>query len=124
MRETVEELLPGPEARILERADHEFLPLLSGCRKPVNEEGLRDRPQHAVTGIERFIRVLEDHLQIATEFEQLTRLEGREIDAEEQDPTLGRSHESGDEPALLRLSATALPDELEDLAPLHAARDC
>src|SRR5437899_12573331 len=97
MRETVEELLPGPEARILERADHEFLPLLSGCRKPVNEEGLRDRAQHAVTGIERFIRVLEDHLQIASKFEQLTRLEGREIAAEGQDPTTGLGTVAGDE---------------------------
>src|SRR5207245_2191071 len=79
MGERAEGLVPGPEARILGRGDHEFLPLLSRCRKPVNEEGLRDRAQHAVTGIERFIGVLEDHLQIATEFEQLTRLEGRGI---------------------------------------------
>ncbi len=123
MGETVEELLPGPEARILERADHEFLPLLSRCRKPVNEEGFRDRAQHAVTRVQGFIRVLEDHLQIPPEFEQLTRLEGREIDAAEQDPTLGRGLESGDEPTCCRLSATALPDEPQDLASLEAEVD-
>ena len=76
-----------------------------------------------MTRVERFVRVLEDHLQIAPESEQLTRLEGCEVDASEQDPTLGRSLESCDEAARRCLPATALPDQPEDLTSLQAEID-
>src|SRR5207245_4815289 len=91
--------------------------------QPMELDDHRTRAKHATTVTERFIRVVQHHLQIATEFDHPTRLEGREIDAAEQYPTLGRGLESGDEPARRRLSATALPDEPQDLAPLEAEVD-
>src|SRR6058998_3789044 len=64
------------EFRVLERLRDQILPILEGIRHAVNRQRLRDRIHHGEARVERFVRILEDHLHAATEVLQRSSLQG------------------------------------------------
>jgi hypothetical protein len=86
-------------------------------------ERRRDDGADGVPGVQRAVRVLEDHLDVAAQRSHAGGLEVRDVRAVELDLAAGRLQQAGDEPAHGRLAAAGLPDDAEGLAPPHLEVD-
>jgi hypothetical protein len=121
--EPLEEILAGPKARIFERLDHEFGPLLRGRTDPVDRERLGDRVEDSVPRIQGLVRILENHLEVPSESEEIAALKAGDILSLEIDVAFGRVLEPCDEPARRRLAAPGFTDEPEDFALVQVEAD-
>src|SRR6059036_2756776 len=119
----VHEVRRRRELGMLERLGDQILPILEGIRHAVNRQRLRDRIHHGETRVERFVRILEDHLHAATEVLQRPSLQRGDVVAVEQELAFRGLFEFHEEAARGRLPAARLSDDPEDLAPLDREVD-
>ncbi len=64
VRIAVKDILGGNEPGVLDGLRHNLQPLLDGLTDAVYDQGLRDGLEYGESGIQRFVRVLEDHLHV------------------------------------------------------------
>ena len=88
----------------------------------VNGQWLRDDLPHRHARIQRAVRVLENHLDLAADRAQLRLVEGREVTALEDDAAVGRPLELEDAAPRRRLPAPRLADQAERLAAVERER--
>ena len=105
----------GPEAHQVEKLEHPVEDLLR-CHLGVDPHRLADDAAYGVTGIQRRVRVLEDHLHTRSELAQLLLAEGRELDVAQPDLAGRRAMELQHSPPGRGLAAPALADQPERLA--------
>src|SRR5947209_20014789 len=75
-----------------------------------------DGPEHRVPWIQGLIRILENHLKVPAEAEEIASPPVRDILSLEVNVALGRIFEPGDETPRGRLATTGFADEPEDSA--------
>jgi len=105
------------EFRVLERLRDQILPIRQGIRHAVNRQRLRDRIHHGEPRVERFVRILEDHLDASTEVLRGPPFRAAMSFAVEQELAFpwALRVSRGDGPS--SSSASRLSDNPEDLAP-------
>src|SRR6059036_3354593 len=123
VRIPVHEVRRRRELGMLERLGNQILPILEGIRHAVNRQRLRDRIHHGEARVERFVRILEDHLYAATEVLQRPSLQRGDVVAVEQELAFRGLFEFHEEATRGRLPAARLSDDPEDLAPLDREVD-
>ena len=97
-------------------------PDLVAAADAVDLERVGDDLAHAPARIERRVRVLEDHLQLAPVRPQLAVRERRDVVAAEAQRAARRLEQPDEEPAERRLAAAGLADDAERLAAAHLER--
>ncbi len=126
----------GFKARLLQGFDHELSPLFPRLPNSVNDERLGDGPKDIEAGIQGFVGILENHLEVAAEREQRSTIQRGEVHQPgpdlaailapllpDHDSTLGRRLEAGDQTARGGLAAPAFTYEAENLAPTEIKGD-
>src|SRR5690606_21635411 len=94
---------------------HFLFPTGAGADR-VDVERLADDLPHRKAWIERRVRVLKDHLELAAQGEELLLGAAHEILAAVEDASVGRFLEPHESPPERRLPAAAFPDQAERLA--------
>src|SRR5437870_559050 len=116
VRKPQEEVRTGPEPRVLEGLNHEFSPLFFGRPNSMDHKWFGDGPEHRVSWIQGLIRILENHLKVPAEAEEIASPEVRDVLSLEVNVALRRIFEPGDETPRGRLSTTGFAHQPEDFS--------
>ena len=114
MREAVEEGDRRAKPHLFQRLDDPAAQVRPAC-EAVNGERLGNDVENGEAGIERLIRVLEDHLGLPPESQQLAA-SARQRFSQEADRAARRVHQLEDGKAGRGLAAAALADDAQHLA--------
>jgi hypothetical protein len=98
-------------------------PLALAGLHPVDRERLADDRADRLARVQRRVRVLEDHLRVAAELDQLLRLDVGDLLALELDRAAGRIEQAQQQAAGGRLAAARLAHQAERLAALDVEGD-
>src|SRR6058998_2367958 len=118
-----EEVRTGPEPRVLEGLNHEFSPLFFCRPDSMDHKRFGDGPEHRVPWIQGLIRILENHLKVPAEAEEIASPEVRDVLSLEVNVALGRIFEPGDETPRSRLATTGFAHQPEDFALVEVETD-
>src|SRR4051794_39591873 len=113
MREAV--VMLGVETHDLEQLLHASLPI-GGRADLVDLERLRDDRADALAGVQRGVRILEDHHHLAPDRPHLLATQVSNVATVEDDLAPGRLEQARYAPRHRRLAATGLTDNSERLA--------
>ena len=89
----------------------------------MNHDGFCDRSKYIVPRIERFVRILKNHLQILSELEECAALQRGDVDSLEIDLSFGRILEPRNKPTRRRLPAAGFPHEAENFPRMQIEAD-
>src|SRR2546425_11794431 len=82
----------------------------------MDHKGFGDSAEYRVPRIQGLVRVLEDHLKVPAEAEEIASPEARDVLSLEVNGALGRIFEPGDETTRGRLATTRFAGEPEDFS--------
>src|SRR5690349_6406968 len=104
------------QAGILQRLRHTLLAISRACTDPMYDEGFGDDLFYGLCRVQRFIRVLKDHLDLTADILTLTIVEMCDIASLKPDPASGGIFETHQQEGQCGFATTTLPHQRDHLA--------